>query len=492
MPASIAPVAGADITALGVGNIRKDAIIRTETVVAGETIAAYTTTGSITFPTVVVLSGTKWYKSNADGVVPGLGWVQSVALAMTAAGGDGSTFTIVKPGSQITSELFPSMAGITAGLNLFPSATVPGGVAAYDGNTMKSYRLLAFADTTTSVDFTPTHNSTLLQANQSIFTADEAVTRYDIVYINTSGRAAKTNSSTPFGAGYADAIAIANSAASGAGQPLLCAKIGAIMPVNPGGFTVGQPVFTSDTPGHGSSLRGRFSRQIGVAIDASNVYICPLEPNRNMIIEVVLADEAWSVGDFLYRKSSNGRAAKSDADLVEPGIAEVPYIALTTHASVGSLQPVACQGSILHSIITGTAGTQLWNSTTAGARSTTFPGHDFYTRKYGYFIDTDRFLFQPEPSRFMPPGEQEKGFCAAGSRNDTADADTAADRVDNGVNFNKVMANLPSSITLTVNTTFGSPTATAPDVTRYGFRLRVENSGSGIYYWTGFFTTVGN
>ena len=61
MPASTAPVAGADITATGVGNIRKDAIVRTVTAVAGAAFNQYTTTGSVTFLTLLYLSGQKWY-----------------------------------------------------------------------------------------------------------------------------------------------------------------------------------------------------------------------------------------------------------------------------------------------------------------------------------------------------------------------------------------------------------------------------------------------
>ncbi len=492
MPSSTAPVAGADITASGVGLMRRDAIFRTETAIAGETIAAYTTAGSITFPTVVYRAGTKWFKAIADGVVQAAGFVQDVALAFTAAAGDGSTFEIVKPGSQITTEFFPSIAGLTVGGNYFPSPTVAGGIATYDASLTKSYRLLGYADTTTSFDFTPTHNSTLLQGNIAIFTSASAITRLDLVYLNTSGKMARTDATSKV-TGYVGSVGVAFSAASGADVPLLVRGVGTITQINGSPFTAGQPVFISDTPGQGSHTRGRFTRQVGVAVSTTLVYICPLDPEDNVYIEIVQADDPWTIGDFLYRKSSNGRAARSDCDLAEPGIAEVPYIAASTQLTgAGSWQPVFLPGSVLTSVITGTAGTKLWNSATIGGRSTTFPGHDLYTRLYGYFIDTNRFFFFPEASRFMPTGEQEKGYAAAGTRNDTTDADTAADRVDVGICFNKVMVNTPSSITLAMVSDFGTPTASANDITRYGFRLRVAATGSGIYYWTGTYTTVGN
>ena len=487
MPASTAPVAGADITATGVGNIRKDAIVRTVTAVAGAAFNQYTTTGSVTFLTLLYLSGQKWYPFIADGTVS-LGSVQALGLAGSDAAGDGSTFTLVLENSTITQEFFPSITGIAQGALFFGSATVLGGVATYDGATMKSYRLLGNAPQANVFNFAPNHNTSAIQNTFGLLTAAGTITRFDICYLNTSGQVQRTDSSTPFGAGYADAFMVANSSAT-VGQPIMFYKIGSICAVNPGGFTAGQPVFTSDTPGAGSHTRGRFSRQIGVAVDANNVYLCPVEPNRNMIIEVIVADEAWSTGDFLYRKSSNGRAAKSDADLVEPGIAECPYIALSTHASVGSLQPVALPGSILHSIISGTAGTQLWNSTTAGARSTTFPGQDLYTRKYGYFIDIDRFFFSPEPLRFLPPGQQEKGFASVGHSR-------AIGFNQSCVNFNKVMVNTPSSITWTPvaqqNVTAG-PDAGNGAITRWGMPIAISNNvTSGTAGWSGYYETVGN
>lgn len=486
MAFSSAPVAGADITALGIGNIRKDAIIRADTAIAGEAFNATTTTGGITFPTVVYLNGTKWYRFIGDGTIN----PQTIGLALTGSLGDGSTFSLIEEGSTLTTEFIPGLSGITQGMILFPSGTALGGVATYDGNTMKSYKMLGIGLQSNAFNYQGYQNaSNFSNILLSTFTSENAINRYDIVYINSGGRAQKTLASSPFGSGYADAVAVANSATTGSLQPLLCYKVGSVCVVNGGPWTPGLPVYTSDVAGAGSHTKGRFSRQIGVAIDTTQVYLCPLEPNRNMIIEVIVAGDVWSTGDFLYKRS-DGQFLRSDADAPESGIAEYPAIALANCGTVGSLQPVALPGSVLHSIIAGTAGTKVWNNSSPGGRSTSHPGLDLFVRKYGHFIDTDRFAFEPDEIGYLPTGTQEKtSVSMAASRSSLSFLAT-------GNSFRKVMSNVPSSIAYSMisqHNVSAGPDQGAGGINRFGFTSTVAcSTGTSYVAWYGTAITVGN
>ena len=60
-----------------------------------------------------------------------------------------------------------------------------------------------------------------------------------------------------------------------------------------------------------------------------------------------------------------------------------------------------------------------------------------------------------------------------------------------GVNFRKVMSVLPSSITLTnLNSSVG--TVVVDYITRFGFAVYASRASTGLFFFEGTYTTVGN
>lgn len=494
---SSAPVAGNDITAVGVGNIRKDALLNTETVIAGETIAAYTTAGSITFPTVVYLNGTKWYKANSNGTVLGAGYVQAVGLAVTAAAADGSTFTVAKPGSRITTELFPSISGITAGMNLFPSATTPGGISIFDSTTMRAYRLLGFVDSSNSFDFNPTDNNTLPSGKTiDYFTSGEAIAQYDTCFVSTDGLLYRCNTAFSNRA-QPKKVLVAQHSVSGSGFQVRCKHSG-ITSINKGsqGFTTGLPVYITSNYGEVTTDNNGFvgsavskGREIGIAISTTQALLFDSGFTSEQIkIGLFVSGDIWAARDLLYFDKTTRTVKRADADVPASGIMEFPLIAVASNGTSGA--PVACY--LPGSVITGYggfgAGDRLYPSSSPGGYTATF-NPDLFQRCIGFVRDSDTVVFEPQEMLFLPTGIQEKGIFAVG-------VDGSGPAV-NTVNFRKCMSNIPSSITFTIVNQLRlniGPAAWTSMINKWGFDLGASFTGTAGQqgYVTGTFQTVGN
>ncbi len=488
---STAPVAGNDITAVGVGNIRKDAVIRTETGIAGEILTAYTTTGSITFPTVVVRSGTQWFKANSNGVSLALGFAQDVGLVMTAAGSIGATFTVVLPGSIITTELFPSMAGITTGINLFPSPTTPGGVSGFDGNTMVSYRLLAFAQSATSVDFSPTSNTTLISNSFAFFTSGEALSTGNSAYVSeVDGRIYKVNGATA-AAGRPKKTVVVLHNVSGAGLTVRC-QLNGTATVLTEGQSAGNLLYPSTTfPGYVTTLRGANFKCIGIATGSGTMIIVDgsKDTNDNLVIESVIAGDVWAARDLLFFNKNTQRYQRADADTPLEGIMEFPAVAVQTQAGGnGTRQLVYKPGSIIHGYGGFGAGDRLYPSSSPGGYSATY-NPDLYQRVIGVVLDSDTVELNPQEMLFMAPGLQEKGYFGLGGRRDASFTGSAFSYV--GQNFKKTMSNLPSSVVLT-DLSGGGWGPALDNVSRFGFNVLVARGTTGTFEAFGTYLTVGN
>jgi hypothetical protein len=507
MSVSIPVVIGAPTREEEYNELRFDAIVKTRPAVAGEAFTAMTTDASgIVFPTVVVQIGTQWFKANSDGVNIAKGYVQTVGLAYTASSGVGASFKVILPGSQITTEFFPTMSGGTAGLNIFPSATTSGGASAFSSTATVAWKLLGTFENSTTFNFDPTENSSLLAASGNLgvyLTSGSALTRGNIVTMNTSAKMVKVDSNdiATIYLFNPTSLFVVQHDVSAADKTVRCVGVGGrTMVIKEGGgsFTIGSPVYVSTTAGEGTQTEynGLYTLMLGVAVSTTEVVVMPgyAQQGPKMRIQSVIAGENWSFPAALYMKKSDQRAYQCDSDVAEAGIAEFPMISLGVHSGgAGSTQLVIMPYSTIRCPIGFGAGDRLLPDPTPGAfRGNTPASLDTFWRIFGVLETTNSIRFEPQQMEFLPTGMQEKGYCAAGSRNDTTDADTAADRSDNGVNFKKIMVNIPSSITFTSVATLGSPTPTANDITRFGFRMRVENGSSGIFYWTGYYTTVGN
>lgn len=480
------------VNTAGMENAQNDAIAdlylnaNTAIVTAGEAIAATTTVGAVTLPTLVYQSSVtgKWLKTSAATATPG--WAQNVAMAYEAAAGDGSTFRVYLPGSIVTG------TGMTSGAQYFTSATA-GGLEAFSTTTTLYYKLMGSAINSTQFDFFPTSNTTLNSATiQSYFTCGEALTRFDLCYVKISDGLVYKADADAQESGQVKNYLVCNYATSASGQTSRFYTMGATTNVN-GTYATGNVLYPSGTAGQVTATRGSWSRPIGIALSSSSVYLFPGETNENLVIESVLAHENWTAGDLLYQQSSDGRWAKADADAAESGICEKVAFAFATHTGGdGSRQLIYLPGSVIRGVFTATTGNRYYPSATAAALQATTPAsYDTFYRQVASAPETNVVHLNPQEMQFLPTGIQEKGFVAAGEYAQTGQTV----QMSVGVNFNKIMVSTPSSITLTSSASQYAGTPTANNISRFGFRFFVAesaNPGNQQTYWAGTYQTVGN
>lgn len=114
--------------------------------------------------------------------------------------------------------------------------------------------------------------------------------------------------------------------------------------------------------------------------------------NPKQVGTPVVSGEAFSVRDALYVKVSDGRAYKSVSTSVEPGVSAKPLFA--AQAATGAAQTVLAYtpGAYISGFSGLTPGATYYNSSTAGAISTT---RDLMSKVYGYAISSTELLFIP-------------------------------------------------------------------------------------------------
>ena len=513
MSVSLSVTPGTPARSTDINNLRFDAIVNTRTAIAGEAFSAYTTDGSgIVFPTLLYQSGTQWFKAKSDGVNLAAGYIEQYGLAYTSSSGPGATFTLILPGSQITSEFFPSMSGGTAGMNLLPSATTAGGVSSFNANTMVAFRVIGAFENANSFNFLAWDNSTFQSlgntaAHCMYFISGEAISQYDTLIVannGTNGQVWRVNSSNYWESVVAlqpMAIVVAQHAVSGAGQNIRCAIVGSMTPVNKeggGSFAVGDSVYTSNTPGQLTTnpLQGQNQIYVGRIAQGGSLFLCPGNNNRGgkAILKQVQAGENWAIGDLLYQRKSDGLWMRALSSAPESGICEKVAIAFATHSGgSGSTQIVYMPGSIICNLFVGTAGQRMFPATTPGAMVADVPdSYDGYYRCVGYFDQTGVFVFQPQEMLFLASGVQEKGYCAAGG---FGSGGTAGGDSITGVNFKKIMSFVPTSITFIAVNTVGvlGTGPVADNITRFGMALYIrKNATASLYAWEGTYQTAGN
>lgn len=210
----------------------------------------------------------------------------------------------------------------------------------------------------------------------------------------------------------------------------------------------------------------------------------------------ITTGEAYSAGDLLYIKASDGRAYKTDADASESGICEFPLIAAEAATAAAQTKLVYTPGRLVTGLSGLTAGSRYYPSSTAGALTSTEPAQTLYWRVIGKAISTTELMFLPQKLEYLPTGRQEKGFHGGGNKTDWTPAGAAGSVSYSGTSFKQKMVNVPSSETFTADS---SSNVTAPVVLTaslvYGFlATETENVGSGqnAYYWRGSYTTNGN
>lgn len=505
MSTSVAKAAGDTIAAAERNALRFDAIVKTRAAKGGEAFSAYTTDASgIVMPTVVVQSGTQWFKANSDGVNIALGFAQVVGLAYTSCSGAGGDFTVILPGSQITSEFFPSMSGGTAGLNAFTSITA-GGMSAFDvGNTV-AWKLLGSFENSTTFNFYDTENNSIGASAGSpgvYLTSGEALSRGQIVTMNTAGKMVKVdaNDLARIYLFNPSSIFVVTHNVSATDKTVRCMGAGGkalVLREGGGSYTIGNPVYISNTAGEGTETEyaGPYTIMLGIAISTTQVFMMPgyAKQGPKMRIQSVIAGENWSFLALLYMKKSDQQYYNADADVAESGILEWPAFALGTHTGgAGSTQLVVMPYSTLRFPIGYGAGDRLFPSGTAGALVGNTPAsYDTFWRIVGVMETTNSLRFEPQQMEFLPTGIQEKGYVSVGGYAQTGQLV----EVSTGVNFKKIMVNAPSSITLTSTATQYAGTPTANNITRFGFRFFVAesaNPGNQQTWWAGTYQTVGN
>ena len=490
---SSAVTSGTPTLASQYNNLRLDAIALTETVTAGEVFAATTpvtiagVNQGYSLPTLLYESGGQWFKMPGNTTN---GARLRVAMAYEASGAIGASVRIYMPGSLVP---------VTGG----SPATADYGRNVSNSNTAGATELTVRPNFYTHIGFLinasyfmfqgPIYNNVFSKQIESPVVAGEAFSVRDILYIKVSDGKAYKAVSTSLEPGYAKGILIAAQAATAADQVILVYTPGAVIT----GFSSLNPgvtYYTSGTAGGLSSQRSGFSKPVGYALDATTLIFLPGKEAENLVIETVIAGENWTLADLLYQKS-DGSFYRSDADVAESGILERPAIAFATHSGgASSRQLVYMPGSIIRSVFAISAAIRYYPSATTGAYQAGSPASlDTFFRQAAYSLEANVMHLQPQEMIFLPTGIQEKGFMAAGGYNE-ASVTQAGKYGHSGVNFKKVMVNTPSSITATsVNSLGSSLTPTASDITRFGFKFRCQTvTGTGEYYWSGYYTTVGN
>lgn len=201
----------------------------------------------------------------------------------------------------------------------------------------------------------------------------------------------------------------------------------------------------------------------------------------------------WTGGNFLYLASDGMIYPAISTGTAEQGLAEFPLIGVATHTGgSGSAQPVYLPGTVLNLYSGMTAGNRFYTGTVSGSSTAVAPASlDGFYRVYARAMTTGQLLFQPGNIEFLPTGVQEKGYCGAETR--SSNSPNAATIMGVGVNFRRVMSTIPSSITLTAVTNSGLTSGPiAGEISRFGFFIDFNNSGVGLYRWSGYYTTVGN
>lgn len=207
----------------------------------------------------------------------------------------------------------------------------------------------------------------------------------------------------------------------------------------------------------------------------------------------VTTGEAYSAGDLLYIKASDGRAYKTDADSAESGICEFPLIAAEAATAAAQTKLVYTPGRLVTGLSGLTAGARYYPSSTAGAITSTEPAQDLFWRVIGKAISTTELLFCPLEMRHLPTGRQEKGFTAGGQNLLDHTYSTAGDTYYFPVDFAQIMVNAPSSLTFTADVSNNANAmATHVTVRRYGVMAKFTSTAAGAANKSSYYETVGN
>lgn len=202
----------------------------------------------------------------------------------------------------------------------------------------------------------------------------------------------------------------------------------------------------------------------------------------------VTTGEAYSAGDLLYIKASDGRAYKTDADAAESGICEFPLMAAEASTGAAQTKLAYTPGRLVTGLSGLTAGSRYYPSSTAGAITSTEPSQDLFWRVIGKAISTTELMFAPLECEWLPTGRQEKGYMGMGV--DTIGGDT--EDVYFSVNFKHKMVNAPSSLTRTADIQNQATVGSYGTLRRFGGAQAFNVTGTGITNWFGYYETVGN
>jgi len=207
----------------------------------------------------------------------------------------------------------------------------------------------------------------------------------------------------------------------------------------------------------------------------------------------VTTGEAYSAGDLLYIKASDGRAYKTDADAAESGICEFPLMAAEASTGAAQTKLAYTPGRLVTGLSGLTAGSRYYPSSTAGAITATEPSQDLFWRVIGKAISTTELMFAPLEMQWLPTGRQEKGYVGMGLTLLDHTYSSVGDVYYTIMKFNHTMVNAPSSITFTadVDNNFGA-FSTHGTTRRWGGMCKSTADAAAAANGSAYFVTVGN
>lgn len=323
-------------------------------------------------------------------------------------------------------------------------------------------------------------------------TSGEAFSIRDLVYIDpTDNRAYKADADVYAKGDSGLEFFYAASTASGSAQAVTLYVEGGYI-TGFSGLTPNTFYYPSGTAGAITTTIGKYGCSVAWTVSSSVILFIKGTKKDHRIIETVVAGANWVEGLMLYQKKSDNRWYPFDTTVPESGIADNWGFAVITHTGgAGSSQQVYLQGSVVNGPGFFTAGGILYSVTNGGGyTANVIPGVDDYYRQVCAMYSSTRYHIVGGQFMFLPSGIQEKGFCAAGN---AAGGSASGDGVITPINFKKVMANTPSSLTLSLIDGLEYNTPSIENMNRFGAAFYLSSStDSGLFWWKGTYTTVGN
>lgn len=490
MPRSSAVVAGNPALASQFNNVRLDAIAPTVTFTAGENFNANTpvTVAGVdqgySLPTLLYESGGKVFK------MPGT-TTNGARLRIYMAAGAGVTDSpvdVYTPGGLVPVTYVSAYPTTTdLGRNASNSSTA----GAVELTTRPPYYTITGYLTGTAyfAFLGPVYNNTFWHQITVPVVSGGAITAGNVI-VPSAVTGKWVVASNTFTSSSRAEVLVAASAATGADEVIQAYLPGSL--ISGLGVSNGVPYYLGASGAVSTTLAGTFMVGLGVGYDSFLHFNPQILNSDTKFVEEVFAGENWTVGDILYQRV-NRKWYMADTDGAESGICEKVAIAVATHTGGdGSRQMVYFPGALIRNVFTTTTYTRIYPSATPGSyTNTTPPSYDTFYRAVAYATEANVVRLEPQQMEFLPTGIQEKGYVAAG---EYAQSGQVVE-MSVGVNFKKIMVNTPSSITLTSTATQYAGTPTANNITRFGFRFFVAesgNPGNQQTYWAGTYQTVGN